>query len=99
MESITIWATAYADIFIVGSYLNSYYIGIYKTSMTTVNQFTTIITAATIPVLFSALCRLQNDFREFENMLLKFQKIVGIMVVPIGIGIFLFSDVVKFVML
>lgn len=99
VESITIWATAYADIFIVGSYLNSYYIGIYKTSMTTVNQFTTIITAATIPVLFSALCRLQNDFREFENMLLKFQKIVGIMVVPIGIGIFLFSDVVTFVML
>lgn len=99
VESVTIWATNYADIFIIGTYLSSYYIGIYKTSMTTVGQFTTIITAATGPVLFSALCRLQNDHTAFENMLLKFQKIVGVLVVPIGIGIFLFSDVVTIVML
>lgn len=99
VESVTIWATSYADVFIIGTYLSAYYIGIYKTSMTTVNQFTTIITAATTPVLFSALCRLQNDFYGFENMLLKFQKIVGILVVPIGVGIFLFSDVVTVIML
>lgn len=99
VESVTIWATSYADIFIIGTYLSAYYVGIYKTSMTTVNQFTTIITAATGPVLFSALCRLQNDHASFENMLLKFQKIVGILVIPIGIGIFLFSDIVTIVML
>ena len=99
LESVTIWATSYADIFIVGSFLSTYYIGIYKTSMTTVNQFVTIITASTTPVLFSALSRLQNDFVGFENMLLKFQKIVSILVVPIGFGIYLFSDVVTAVML
>lgn len=99
VESLTIWATSYADIFIVGTYLSAYYIGIYKTSMTTVNQFTSIITAATGPVLFSALCRLQNDSVGFESMLLKFQKIVSILVVPIGVGLFLFSDVVTIVML
>ena len=99
VESVTIWATSYTDVFIIGTYLSAYYIGIYKTSMTTVNQFTTIVTAATTPVLFSALCRLQNDFHGFENVLLKFQKIVGILVVPIGIGIFLFSDVVTVIML
>lgn len=99
VESITIWATTYVDIFIVGTYLSAYYIGIYKTSMTTVNQFISIITQATTPVLFSALSRLQNDFAGFENMLLKFQKIVSILVVPIGVGIFLFSDVVTTVML
>lgn len=99
VESATIWATSYADIFIIGTYLSAYYIGIYKTSMTTVNQFTTIITAATGPVLFSALCRLQNDHAAFENMFLKLQKIVSILVVPIGIGIYLFSDVVTIVML
>lgn len=99
VESVTIWATSYADIFIVGTYLSTYYIGIYKTSMTTVNQFITIITAATAPVLFSALSRLQDDHAEFENILLKFQKIVSILVVPIGFGIFMFSDVVTNVML
>lgn len=99
VESITIWATTYADIFIVGTFLSAYYIGLYKTSMSTVNQFVTIITAATTPVLFSALSRLQNDFHAFENLFLKFQKIVSILVVPIGIGIFLFSDVVTIVML
>ena len=99
VESVTIWATNYIDIFIVGTYLSAYYIGIYKTSITTVNQFLAIITASTPPVLFSALSRLQNDSAGFENMLFKFQKIVSIFVVPLGIGLYLFSDVVTSIVL
>lgn len=99
VESITIWLTSYIDIFIVGTILSTHYMGIYRTSMTTVGQIMGIITAATTPVLFSALSRLQDDDQEFKRMFFRFQKIVGIIVFPLGIGIFLFRDLITSIIL
>ncbi len=99
LEAISIWLTGYIDIFIVGRMLNEYYLGIYRVSMTTVGQFTGVITAATTTVLFASLSRLQNDRNGFQDMFFKFQKIVGLLVIPIGFGIFIFSDLVTDVLL
>lgn len=99
LESISIWLTHYADVFIVGTLLNQYYLGVYRTSMATVGGITGMITAATTPVLFSSLSRLQNDRVGFEQMFFTFQKMVSILVVPIGVGIFIFSDVITKIML
>ncbi len=99
VEAITIWMTSYIDIFIIGIYLNEYYLGIYKTSMTTVGQITSLITAATTPILFSALSRLQNDRDSFKVMFLKFQKMVGLLVIPLGVGIFCFRNLVTDILL
>lgn len=66
IEQISIWLTSYLDIFIVGKVLSSYYLGVYRTSTITVGQIMGIITAATTPVLFSSLSRLQNDEKEFS---------------------------------
>ena len=38
LESITTWLMSYSDILIVSINLSAYYIGLYKTSMITVNQ-------------------------------------------------------------
>ena len=94
LEAISIWLTSYVDIFIVGTMLSQHCLGLYRTSMSTVGQITSIITAATTPVLFSSLSRLQNDREQFNEMFFKFQKLVGILIIPIGIGIFLFSDLI-----
>ena len=91
-EAVSIWLTMYVDVFIVGTMLSQHYLGLYKTSTTVVAQITTLITTATTPVLFSSLSRLQNDDVAFQNMFFKFQKIVGMLVIPIGFGIFCFSD-------
>jgi PST family polysaccharide transporter len=98
-ESISIWLTAYIDIFIVGIYLNEYYLGLYKTSTTIVGQITTLITAATTPILFSSLSRLQSDEAEFKRMFFKFQRLVALLVIPIGVGIFCFSDLITTILL
>lgn len=87
LEAILIWLTGYVDIFVVGRMLDEYYLGIYRTSMSTVGQFTGIITAATTTVLFSALSRLQTDRAEFNRFFFKFQKIVAILIFPLGFGI------------
>ena len=99
LESVSIWLTSNIGIFIVGNHLNEYYLGLYKTSMSTINSYMGIITSALVPVLFSALSRYQNDDDNFKKTYYFFQKITAIFVIPMGVGIFLFSDLVTLVLL
>lgn len=92
LEAISIWMTGYIDIFIVGTMLSQYYLGIYRTSMTTVGQIMGLITAATTPVLFSSLSKLQDDDKQLKQMFFSFQKMVSLLIIPLGMGIFLFKD-------
>lgn len=92
IESVSIWLTNYVDVFFVGTMLSQYYLGLYKTSSTLVGQIMGLITAVTTPVLFSALSRLQNDKTEFQRLFFRFQKLVGLLIIPMGMGLFLFSD-------
>ncbi len=93
-EAVSIWLTNYVDVFIVGTMLSQYYLGLYKTSSTLVGQIMGLITAITTPILFSALSRLQNDENEFQHLFYRFQKLVGILIIPLGVGIFIFKDLV-----
>jgi PST family polysaccharide transporter len=61
LESICVWLNNYIGVFIVGTCLSEYYLGIYKTSMSTISAYMAIITSAITPVLFSALSRYQDD--------------------------------------
>ncbi len=98
-ESISIWLTSYIGVFIVGSYLNEYYLGIYKTSMSTVNSFMGIITGALTPVLFSALSRYQNDEEKYKETYYRFQRMTALFVIPMGVGIYIYSDLVTQILL
>ena len=99
IEAVSIWLTAYVDVFIVGTLLSQHYLGLYKTSTTVVGQMMHLITAATTPVLFSSLSRLQNDEEEFKKLFFKFQKLVGMLVIPLGVGIFCFSELITKILL
>ena len=99
VEALSIWLTIYVDIFIVGTMLSQHYLGLYKTSTTIVAQIIHLVTAATTPVLFSSLSRLQGDDEEFKKLFFKFQKVVGIFIIPLGVGIFCFSDLITNILL
>ena len=99
VEAISIWLTGYVDVFIIGVYLNEHYLGLYKTSMTIVGQIMGLITAATTPILFSSLSRLQDDDNAFQTLFFKFQKLVGLLVIPLGVGIYCYSDLVTKILL
>lgn len=99
IESISIWFTVWVDAFIIGSSLNQYYLGLYKTSTTMVNALMALITASTIPVLFSTLSRLQNDDSQFNHMFFKVQRLVSILVFPLGMGVYLYSDLATQILL
>ena len=99
VESISIWLTVNVDVFIVGTMLSQYYLGLYKTSSAIVGGILGLITAATTPVLFSSLSRLQDNDQEFKLLFFRFQKLVGILVVPISMMIFCYSDLVTAILL
>lgn len=99
LEQITIWLNGYVGTFIVGAYLSSYYLGIYKTSITTVNQIMSVITSATTPVVFASLSRMQNNKVEYKRTFFNFQRWVGYLVIPLGLGIFLYDDLVTDILL
>lgn len=99
IEEISIWFTTWADVFIIGTSLNQYYLGVYKTSTAMVNTLMSLITASIVPVLFSALCRLQEDHKKFNNMYFNTQRLVSIFVFPLGIGVYLYSDLATKILL
>lgn len=87
-DAVLVWCTSYVEILFIANMLNSYYLGIYKTSMTTVGQFTSIVAAAVLPVIMPALARTQHDFVAMRKMILNMQKYLSILLLPIGVGIF-----------
>ena len=99
VEAVSIWLTNNIGVFIVGAYLSSYYLGLYKTSINTVNQIMNLITSATTTVLFAALSRQQNDKDKFYQTFFAFQRNIGLLIVPIGIGNFLYQDLVTKILL
>ncbi|TVX79107.1 lipopolysaccharide biosynthesis protein [Peribacillus simplex] len=92
IEAISIWLTIWVDAFIIGNTLSEYYLGLYKTSTTMVNALMALITSATVPVLFSTLSRLQKNDSQFNHVFLKIQRLVSIFVFPLGVGVYLYSD-------
>ena len=99
METILVWLTLYLDLLIVGKVLDSYYLGIYRTSIALVNQITNIVVGILVPVLFSALSRFQHDKQGFIRTFLVFQKNAALIVFPLSVGIFIYRALLTDVML
>ena len=98
-ESIATWSISWSGTFIVGMNLNQYYIGLYKTSISTVNGITGIVTDSTTSVLFSTLSRLQNNKIELENTFLKFQRLASYILFPLGVGIYTYRQLITSILL
>lgn len=99
IEAISIWLTTWVDAFIIGSFLSEHLLGIYKTSTTMVNALMALVTASIIPVLFAGLSRLQDDKEQFDRLYFKIQKLVAIFILPLGVGIYLYSELATHVLL
>lgn len=99
LENVTIWLTTNAGTFIVVNILGSYYLGLYKTTITTIGGYFSIIQSATMPVLFSALSRSQGNDREFQDIMFRFQRMVALLVLPLGFGILVFRELATQILL
>lgn len=91
-ESIMVWLSTNGDIFIVSTMLTSYYLGIYKTSMSMVNVLLRMASSAILPVTYAVISRLQNDKPAFTERCYDSQRSLACIVLPIGVGVFIFRD-------
>lgn len=94
LEAISIWMTLWSGTFIVGSVLTPSELGLYRQPILVVNSLFAIVTGATTPILFAALSRLQNDRTEYRRFFLEFQFTVSVLLLPVGVGAFLYRDFV-----
>lgn len=92
LESILVWVINWGDTFIVSQILTQYYLGLYKTSMNMVNQILAVVSASMVPVLLSALSRVQNNDKEFKSIYYKICFLSGILLIPMGVGMFIYQD-------
>ncbi len=99
IDSVIIWLTSYSDTFIVSQFLDSYHIGIYKTGSTTITVYMNLLYTITAPVLFSALSRLQGNKAESDKIYYNFQRYCGYLIIPLGVGVFVYRDFVTSVLL
>ena len=99
MESFANWAANYLDVLFVGRALNSYYLGLYKTSTTTVGSVMSLVVQATSSPLFSALSRAKDDVDELLKIYFSYILALAYFLVPLGFGIWLYSDLVTVVLL
>ena len=91
-EALSYWMMTWFDVFIIGSSFSSYYVGIYKNSLNMVNTVMQLVKASIIPVLFSTLSRLKDNNTEFSKMYLKMMAGAGTLLLPLGVGLFVFCD-------
>lgn len=98
-DSIMIWLTSYLGTLIVSHYLDVYYIGVYRTGISTITPYLNLIYTMTAPVLFSALSRLQFDRKEADNTFRSYQKIASYIAVPIGASVFTYKELVTKILL
>lgn len=99
LETLSIWLTTNVDIFLVGRLFDTYTLGLYKTSMQTVNSYMNIFAGTCSTVLFASLSRYQNDIVGYKNIFNRFQKLFSIVCIPMGVGILVFRDLVTRVLL
>ena len=68
-------------------------------SITLTNSIFNIIIAATSSVLLSALAATKGDDGQFYKLFYTFQQTVGIILIPLSVGVFLYQDLVTYVLL
>ncbi|WP_319371123.1 lipopolysaccharide biosynthesis protein [uncultured Ilyobacter sp.] len=99
IESLTIWLTSYVGTFILANTLSDYYLGLYKTTIITVNGIFSIITLSTTSILFTALSRVQNDEVQFKSYYYNFINYTSMIILPLGIGTYVYRDFITEILL
>ena len=99
LEQLLGWANLNIGIFIVSNILNTYYLGLYKTSMAMVNQVMAIFTTTLSAIVLATLSACYNEQKVFLKKYFYFQKMISMFLIPIGCLIFIFRDTITMIIL
>lgn len=98
VENVAIWFCVNVGTFIVSFYFGAYQLGLYKTTVSTITNYFAVLQNAVLPVLFATLSRCQNDDREFQSVFFKFQRMMAMLVLPLGFGVFAYRKLATLIL-
>lgn len=96
---IITYMTSYIDLFLISNKFDQYYLGIYRTSIQTSTHIIALISSIIVPVLLPTYSIVQNDHNKLRDTILNIQKHLSIILLPIGLGIFLYDDLITNILL
>ena len=94
LDALVYWLASWVDIFFISKLFGAYYSGLYKTSQTLVTSIISLLTAGLVSVAFSSLSLYRNDNEKFIEIFLMFQKGVSILAIPLGVGMYLYKELI-----
>ncbi|MBR5642975.1 MAG: lipopolysaccharide biosynthesis protein [Salinivirgaceae bacterium] len=98
-ERIMTYITGYIDLFLISNKFDQHLLGIYRTSLQTSTHIVALISAIVVPVLLPTYSQFQSNYKKLKRAVLKIQKHLSVFLLPIGIGIFLYSDLITKILL
>jgi PST family polysaccharide transporter len=99
LDAFVIWLTTWAGTFVLGTVMNAYYLGLYKTSEALVAGIISLATASISPILFSSLSRFQSDRKRYDALFYRIQQYLALVVAPLALSLLVFRDFVVGVLL
>lgn len=90
--SLLMWFHLWVDSLIVGAYLGSHELGLYRAGHSLTGHIFMLLAYPFMPVLFSVLSKLQTDSTVFRQALLKATKLIVMASLPVGLGLFIVRE-------
>jgi PST family polysaccharide transporter len=89
LESFGAWLIVWGDNLIVGRFLGTHDLGVYRTGWMLVTIVFSFALNPFLPVLYPTFSRLQGDLSALKNTFIRVNRIVFAIAMPIGVGLFL----------
>jgi len=91
-EGLLLWGIAWGDAFIVSRYLGTEALGYYRGGGTIVSMLFALLLSPLMPMLFSALSRLQNDPDAFRSAFLRAVHAIAVIALPLAAFLAILTD-------
>ncbi|MDK2834539.1 MAG: hypothetical protein PWP63_1626 [Methanolobus sp.] len=91
LEALLGWVIMWGDSIILGRFMGTENLGVYRVGFTTVTFVFTFLMNPINPIAYSAFSRLQSNIPELKRIFLKLAQLVAIVSLPTGVGLFLLS--------
>lgn len=93
-ESFLTWVYLWLDSLILGIYLGTHVLGLYRSGSAFVTTVFGLILSPLLPVLFSSFSRMQDDKDRLYDAILKANKIIAMISLPVGCGAWVLQDLI-----
>lgn len=98
-EAVVLWAIGWVGVFVIGSSMSAFYLGIYKNSVSITNNLLSVVESSVMPVFYSGISRMQSDEGALKAFFYNSQRALALFLLPIACGVMLLSNLVVIALL